>query len=72
MPARARADLAMSQERVKVLRPTGSNWNEQPSGSATTVTGARGDGITERRVRVMRERLEQREVRECRDQAARR
>jgi len=39
-PAFASADFTTSQDFVKALRPTGSNWNEQSAGSATTVTGA--------------------------------
>jgi hypothetical protein len=39
-PALARYDLARSHERLNTVLPTGSNWNEQSAGSATTVTGA--------------------------------
>ena len=38
-PALVSAAVATSQELVNLRRPTGSNWNEQVAGSATTRAG---------------------------------
>ncbi len=43
MPAAASVLLAMSQEEVNVVLPTGSNCSEHSEAAATTATGARDE-----------------------------
>ena len=60
----------MSHELVNFDVPTGLNWNEHSSGFAITTIGALAARGFQRRVGVVCQRLEQREVRACGDQQA--
>ena len=61
----------MSQELVNFAVPTGLNWNEQSPGSAVTDDLRRLLRLVERRVGVLGEHLEQREVGQRRDAGSR-